>query len=151
MHFTLLSYLLSVKSVISGTSANWHILYTMFNVLFYSYIHPLILWLSSSLIRCCCFLLQRNKTDYRKKATARCRLKTHAGSASSLNPTLKSIFGFYHQLCYWFNTCLYMFNGEPSLSTVRIGRVTIKCRAQICSVTHPDGFIYLLLISASAE
>lgn len=70
-------------------------------------------------------------------------LKTHAGSASSLNPVLKGMFRFYHQFCYWFNTCLYMFNGEPSISTVRIGRVTIKYRAQIClqSHTHMDSSI----------
>lgn len=144
MHLTLLSYLLAVKSVISGTSVNWYILYTMFNVLFFSYIHPQILWFSSFVIRCCYFLLLRNKTDYRDKAKARCRLKTHARSDSSLNPTLKGMFGFYHQLCYWFNTCLYTFNGEPSLSTVRTGRVTIKYRAQICSQshTHMDSSIF---------
>lgn len=100
---------------------------------FYSYIHPRVLWFSSSVIRCCYFLLLRNKTDYREKAKARCRLKTHAGSANSLNPTLKGMFGFYHQLCYRFNTCLYVSNGEPSLSTVRIGRVAIKYRARIRS------------------
>lgn len=155
MHLTLLSYLLSVKSVASGTSVNWYILHTMSNVLFYSYIHPQILCFSSSVIRCCYFLLLRNKTHYREKAKARCRLKIDARSASSLNPTPKGVFGFYYQVCYWFNICLYMFNGEPSLSTARIGRVTIKYRVQICSQftcmnTHPRGFIYLLWICASA-
>lgn len=154
MHLTLLSYLLSVKSVSSATSVNWYILHTMSNVLFHSYIHPQILWFSS-VIRCCYFLLLRNKTHHREKAKARCRLKIDAGSACSLNPTLKGVFGFYHQVCYWFNICLYMFNGEPSLSTARIGRVTIKYRAQIwsqstCTKTHPHGFISLLRICASA-
>lgn len=149
MHLIPLSYLLSVKSVASGTSVNWYVLNTMSNVLFYSYIHPWKLWFSSSVIRCCYFLLLRNKTDYREKPKARCRLKTHAGSTSSLNCTLKCMFGFYHQLYYWFNTCLYMFNGEPGLSTIRVRRVTIKYRARICSqstCTNTAIWIYLFVI-----
>lgn len=116
----------SVKSPAPGTSIDWYILYQMSKGLFHSYTHPhiygFLLWSGAAIF-----------VSWGTEQTTGKTLKPYTGSANSLNLILKSMFEFYHQHCYWFNTCNYMFNGEPSVSTIRNARVTIKYRAQICS------------------
>lgn len=132
MHLTLLSYLYQLN--------HWHLELQLIDTYFIKC--PMDFLIVTHIHAYYGFLLLWSDViffSWGTKQTTGKVLKLHAGwrhmqdQASSLNPTLKSMFRFYHQLCYWFNTCNYRFNGKPSVSTIRNARVAIKYRPQICS------------------